>query len=195
MPRSHVRRTTPDRRLPAYAETGFLCDKVLTSTTNSSSGASTVRSASAPTAIRPLWVSPTRSAGASAIHLTTSGRPNPWARAAVHTAGSDTWIDAMPPQANAKSPAAAPPGAHFSSVVTITACLGRFAPELLNTYYAEEMWLLFETGELRPDSVLTGDYTPDERDIDLDAIRHAINDAREEALIRQQGREAAAAEE
>ena len=80
-------------------------------------------------------------------------------------------------------------------VNNITACLGRFAPELLNTYYAEEMWLLFETGELRPDSVLTGDYTPDERDIDLDAIRHAINDAREEALIRQQGREAAAAEE
>ncbi|MCY7354285.1 MAG: serine protein kinase RIO [Lysobacter sp.] len=77
-------------------------------------------------------------------------------------------------------------------VNNLTACLGRFAPELLETYYAEEMWALFETGELRPDSVLTGDYTPDERDIDLDAIRHAINDAREEALIRQQGREAAA---
>ncbi|MEJ7745845.1 MAG: PA4780 family RIO1-like protein kinase [Luteimonas sp.] len=77
-------------------------------------------------------------------------------------------------------------------VNNLTACLGRFAPELLETYYAEEMWSLFETGELHPDSVLTGDYTPDERDIDLDAIRHAINDAREEALIRQQGREAAA---
>lgn len=77
-------------------------------------------------------------------------------------------------------------------VNNLTACLGRFAPELLETYYAEEMWALFEIGELRPDSVLTGDYTPDERDIDLDAIRHAINDAREEALIRQQGREAAA---
>lgn len=77
-------------------------------------------------------------------------------------------------------------------VNNLTACLGRFAPELLETYYAEEMWTLFETGELRPDSMLTGDYTPDERDIDLDAIRHAINDAREEALIRQQGREAAA---
>jgi RIO kinase 1 len=80
-------------------------------------------------------------------------------------------------------------------VNNITACLGRFAPELLETYYAEEMWALFETGELRPDSVLTGEYTPDARDIDLDAIRHAINDAREEALIRQQGREAAEAED
>ncbi len=77
-------------------------------------------------------------------------------------------------------------------VNNLTACLGRFAPELLETYYAEEMWALFETGALHPDSELTGDYTPDERDIDLDAIRHAINDAREEALIRQQGREAAA---
>ncbi|MDQ3057407.1 MAG: serine protein kinase RIO [Pseudomonadota bacterium] len=77
-------------------------------------------------------------------------------------------------------------------VNNLTACLGRFAPELLETYYAEEMWALFETGDLRPDSVLTGDYTPDERDIDLDAVRYAINDAREEALIRQQGREAAA---
>jgi len=80
-------------------------------------------------------------------------------------------------------------------VNNITACLGRFAPELLDTYFAEEMWALFEVGELRPDSVLTGEYEPDERDIDLDAVRHAINDAREEALIRQQGREAAEAED
>jgi hypothetical protein len=31
----------------------------------------------------------------------------------------------------------------------------------------------------------------DETTIDLDSVRHAINDAREKALIRQQGREAA----
>lgn len=80
-------------------------------------------------------------------------------------------------------------------VNNLTACLGRFAPELFETYYAEEMWALFELGELHPDSELSGEYVADERDIDLDAIRHAINDAREEALIRQQGREAAAAED
>lgn len=77
-------------------------------------------------------------------------------------------------------------------VNNITASLGRFAPELFDTWYAEEMWSLYEQGELRPDSVLTGEYVPDESDIDLDGVRHAINDAREEALIRQQGREAAA---
>ena len=77
-------------------------------------------------------------------------------------------------------------------VNNLTAYLGRFAPELFDTWYGEEMWALFETGDLRPDSVLTGTFVHDERRIDLDSVREAINDAREEALIRQQGREAAA---
>jgi RIO kinase 1 len=76
-------------------------------------------------------------------------------------------------------------------VNNLTASLGFWAPELLETWYGEEMWALFEAGELRPDSELTGVFVPDESDIDVDAVRHAINDAREEALIRQQGREAA----
>ncbi len=77
-------------------------------------------------------------------------------------------------------------------VNNLTAYLGRFAPELLDTWYGEEMWALFEAGELLPDSELTGTFVHDESTIDLDSVRHAINDAREEALIRQQGREAAA---
>ena len=77
-------------------------------------------------------------------------------------------------------------------VNNLTASLGRFAPELLDTWFGEEMWALFEAGELQPDTVLTGEFTPDESSVDLDSVRHAINDAREEALIRQQGREAAA---
>lgn len=76
-------------------------------------------------------------------------------------------------------------------VNSLTAHLGRWAPELLDTWYGEEMWALFEAGELRPDTELTGEFAADEGDIDLDSVRHAINDAREEALIRQQGREAA----
>lgn len=77
-------------------------------------------------------------------------------------------------------------------VNNITAFLGTFAPELLDTWYAEEMWALFETGDLLPDSPLTGAFEHDESEIDLDGVRQAINDAREENLIRQQGREAAA---
>jgi RIO kinase 1 len=77
-------------------------------------------------------------------------------------------------------------------VNNLTASLGRWAPELLDTWYAEEMWSLFEAGELHPDSELTGVFEHDESAADVDSVRHAINDAREEALIRQQGREAAA---
>lgn len=79
-------------------------------------------------------------------------------------------------------------------VNNLTAYLGRWAPELLDTWFGEEMWALFEAGALRPDSELTGAFEPDERTVDLDSVRDAINDAREEALIRQQGREAAEAE-
>lgn len=76
-------------------------------------------------------------------------------------------------------------------VNNLTAYLGRFAPDLLDTWYGEEMWALFEAGSLLPDSELTGTFVHDESTIDLDSVRYAINDAREEALIRQQGREAA----
>jgi RIO kinase 1 len=77
-------------------------------------------------------------------------------------------------------------------VNNLTASLGRWAPELLDTWYGEEMWALFEAGALQPEMQLTGRFVPDARVVDLDSVREAINDAREEALIRQQGREAAA---
>lgn len=79
-------------------------------------------------------------------------------------------------------------------VANINACLGRFAPELLATEYAREMWTLFESGALRPDSELSGLFVRDETLADVGAVMDAINDARAEALIRQQGREAAEAE-
>jgi RIO kinase 1 len=78
-------------------------------------------------------------------------------------------------------------------VDNIGACLGRFAPELVATRYAREMWALFEAGELRPDSVLTGTFAIDETPADVEAVMEAIHDARAEALIRQQGREEAEA--
>lgn len=70
--------------------------------------------------------------------------------------------------------------------------LGRFEPGLAGTHYGEEMWSLYEKGELRPDTALTGNFVFDDHAADLDAIRMSIEDARQEALIRQQGREAAA---
>ena len=79
-------------------------------------------------------------------------------------------------------------------VGNINACLGRFAPELLATDYAREMWAMFESGALQPESALSGVFVRDEKAADVGAVMDAINDARAEALIRQQGREAAAAE-
>jgi RIO kinase 1 len=69
--------------------------------------------------------------------------------------------------------------------------LGRYAPELTKTHYGEEMWALFEKGELRPDTALTGHFTFDKRKADVRAVMESIEDARQEAIIRQQGREEA----
>jgi RIO kinase 1 len=80
-------------------------------------------------------------------------------------------------------------------VNNLTAYLGRAAPELLDTWYGEEMWALFEAGALAPDTVLTGRFTPEAGAVDVDGVRDAIEDARQEALIRQQGREAADADD
>ncbi|MGN6740016.1 PA4780 family RIO1-like protein kinase [Dyella sp.] len=76
-------------------------------------------------------------------------------------------------------------------VSNLTITLARFAQELLDTHYAEEMWALFEQSELHPDTELTGHFTFDERAADVDSVMQSIIDAREEAIIRQQGREAA----
>jgi RIO kinase 1 len=69
--------------------------------------------------------------------------------------------------------------------------LGRFAPELLATDYAREMWALFEQGSLTIDTPLTGVFVDDAAVADLGNVILAIDDARDEAVRRQRGREAA----
>jgi RIO kinase 1 len=73
-------------------------------------------------------------------------------------------------------------------VNNIRGTLGRFAPELLETEYAREMWALFEQGELSADSELTGICARDESIADTDAVLQVVDDAREEALQRELGR-------
>ncbi len=70
--------------------------------------------------------------------------------------------------------------------------LARFAPELQDTYFGEEMWALYQQGKLKPDSVLTGTFVFDETTADVDDVLLTIEDARQEAILRQQGREEAA---
>jgi RIO kinase 1 len=66
---------------------------------------------------------------------------------------------------------------------------GQFAPELLDTRYAQEIWDLYESGELTPDSHLTGEFEEDETPADLDSLLREIMDARDEAARRQAAEE------
>ena len=59
--------------------------------------------------------------------------------------------------------------------------LGRFAPQLLITQYAREMWSLFEKGELHGDTELTGIFAHDQSSVDTDGVLQIVDDAREEA--------------
>jgi RIO kinase 1 len=74
-------------------------------------------------------------------------------------------------------------------VNNIRGTLGRFAPELLTTEFAREMWNLFEQGELTADGELTGEFLREETTADPEGVLLAVDDAREEALRRELGRE------
>ncbi len=74
-------------------------------------------------------------------------------------------------------------------VNNIRSTLGRFAPELLTTEFAREMWALYEQGELRPDSKLTGLFAREDAPADSGSVLRVIDDAREEAIRRQLGRD------
>jgi RIO kinase 1 len=74
-------------------------------------------------------------------------------------------------------------------VNNIRDALGCFAPELVKTEFAREMWAQFEQGELTADSKLTGVFARDEMTADADSVLLAVEDAREEALRRELGRQ------
>lgn len=57
---------------------------------------------------------------------------------------------------------------------------GQYAPDLLVTHYAEEMWALFEHGNLHPDTKLTGEFAQSNVDADIATMMRIIEDAKEE---------------
>lgn len=57
---------------------------------------------------------------------------------------------------------------------------GEFAPQLLQTNYAKEMWALFQEGNLTPNSTLTGEFEDDDEDADVGAILEEIQAAEDE---------------
>ena len=63
---------------------------------------------------------------------------------------------------------------------------GQFAPELLKTKYAKEIWALYEEGDLLADSKLTGQFEENLQDVDLGEVVEVIEAAHAEEQERQE---------
>ena len=66
---------------------------------------------------------------------------------------------------------------------------GQFAPELLTTQYAKEIWEIYESGKLTPDTELTGHFDEPTESADVDAVMSEIQEAfkeEQERLARMQ---------
>lgn len=59
-------------------------------------------------------------------------------------------------------------------VDNITQYYSQFASELLQTRYADEMWALYEDGELHPEHQLTGEFEDSGESTDVDAVLEEI---------------------
>jgi RIO kinase 1 len=70
-------------------------------------------------------------------------------------------------------------------VNNITAYYGQFAPQLLQTRYAKEIWALYEDGKLTPETPLTGLFVEEIRDVDVDSLMDEIITAEDEYYERQ----------
>lgn len=80
---------------------------------------------------------------------------------------------------------------HAESMLTrdidnMTAYYAEYAPELLESKYAKEMWALYEEGELTPEVVLTGLFEEDIQEADVDSVVQEIKAAFEEEQARKE---------
>ncbi|MET0357706.1 MAG: PA4780 family RIO1-like protein kinase [Cellvibrio sp.] len=71
---------------------------------------------------------------------------------------------------------------------------GQFAPELLETDFAHEIWDLYESGKLTPHVTLTGKFEHSNVDADIAAVLREIEDARLDMERRKAAREEAESE-
>lgn len=65
-------------------------------------------------------------------------------------------------------------------VRNITEYYAQFAPELIHTRYADEIWALFEEGDLDPHHALTGEFESAEQAANVDSVLLEIKAAFEE---------------
>jgi RIO kinase 1 len=71
-------------------------------------------------------------------------------------------------------------------VNNMTAYYGQYAPELLGSKYAKEIWALFEDGELHPEVELTGHFEESTQAADVDVVVQEIKAAFAEEQERQE---------
>ena len=70
-------------------------------------------------------------------------------------------------------------------VNNMTAYFSRFAPELVNYDYGREMWKLYQSGDLKPETQLSGFFEDSTQPADLRSIIREIDAAREENEAKQ----------
>ncbi|ALV91342.1 MULTISPECIES: PA4780 family RIO1-like protein kinase [Pantoea] len=70
-------------------------------------------------------------------------------------------------------------------VNNITAYYGQFAPQILATRFAKEIWQLYEDGKLTPETPLTGRFVEEVHDVDMDSLLDEIISAEDEYYERQ----------
>lgn len=70
-------------------------------------------------------------------------------------------------------------------VNNITAYYGQFAPQLLQTRYAKEIWAIYEDGKLTPEITLTGLFVEEAHEVDMDSLMDEIITAEDEYYERQ----------
>ena len=73
-------------------------------------------------------------------------------------------------------------------VNNLASYFGQFAPELLDTDYGAEIWSYYQSGELRPDTALTGHFQRNEEPADVAGLMREIDDALAEEAARQRYR-------
>jgi len=69
-------------------------------------------------------------------------------------------------------------------VANLADFFGQFAPELLSTRYGEEIWNLYERGELHTGAALTGSFARPSGPVDLGGVLREVEDARAEEAAR-----------
>jgi len=71
-------------------------------------------------------------------------------------------------------------------VNNMTQYYGQFAPDLLDSRYAKEMWALFEDANLTPHSKLSGEFEDDSEAADVDSVLDEIQAAFDEEQERKE---------